>query len=224
MSTHPDPRVAAWQPPDPTEATGEDIPGALGGSRLFEQPQYRAEVARFEAFIAAPGPVAVEIGFDHGRRLLALAQQDATTRWIGLEVRRARVDALAALAPPNLLPWRADARTVFRRLMPPGRLARVDVWFPTPWWHDRKRAERLLLTPPFLADLARALAPAGLFCVATDVAPYFEHLQTLLAGWHPAPLPPPAPAWSRREVTCHREGIPVHRGAWHPPARHREQP
>lgn len=231
MSDHPDHRADAWRPPavieaiDAIDAIGDDIPGALGGSRLFEQPRYRAEVDRFLAFITPPTdgpgqlavPIAVEIGFDHGRRLLSLAQADATTRWIGLEVRRARVDALAAIAPPNLLPWRADARTVFRRLMPPARLSRVDIWFPTPWWHDEKRAKRLLLAPPFLADVARALAPGGLLCVATDVTPYFDHLSSLLARWRPAPMPPPAPMYSRREVTCHRQGIAVHRGAWTAP-------
>lgn len=216
---HPDPRVAGWQPPEASEGSedsGDDIPGALGGSRIFDQPRYHAEVARFEAFVAPPGPVAVEVGFDHGRRLLALARADESVRWIGIEVRRARVEALAAVAPPNLLAWRADARTVFRRVMPPGRLARVDVWFPTPWWDEGKRDARLLLSAPFLADVARALAPGGLLCVATDVAPYYRHLAGLLARWRPAPLPPPAPAYSRREVTCHREGIAVHRGAWSP--------
>lgn len=214
--THPDPRADAWQPPAAAPAD-RDIPGALGGSRLFEQPRYRAELDRCRAFITPAGPVAIEIGFDHGRRLAALAAADPHTRWIGLEVRRHRVDALAARAPANLLAWRADARTVMRHAIPAGRLCRVDVWFPTPWWHAGKRARRMLLTPAFLTDVARALAPDGALCVATDVEPYYAHLTSQLSAWRPAPPPPPAPSPSRREVTCAREGITVHRGAWHPP-------
>lgn len=218
-AAHPDARVAGWRAPDAAGGPRDDraVVGALGGSRLFEQPQYRAEAERFAAFIAPPGPVAVEVGFDHGRRLRALAEADPGTRWVGLEVRRARVRALAAHAPPNLLPWRADARTVFARLVPPGRLARVDVLFPTPWWHAGHRAKRLLLTDAFLADVARGLADDGILHVATDVEPYFEHVARQVAAWHPVSHPPPAPVPSRREHSCHRDGIPIRRGTWRPP-------
>lgn len=226
---HPDPRVARWSAAEraaPRAAVpSDDVPGALGGSRLFEQPQYRAEVERFTAFVAPPGPVAVEVGFDHGRRLLSLAQADPTVRWVGLEVRQRRVEALARKAEArgvaNLLSWRADARTVFRRVVPPGRLSRVDVLFPTPWWHAGRRAERQLLTAAFVADVARALAPEGVLHVLTDVGPYFEHVAGLLAGWSPAPDPPPAAVPSRRANSCARDGIPVYGGTWRVSAPHR---
>lgn len=193
------------------------MPGALGGSRLFEQPQYRAEAEALAAFIAAPGPVAVEVGFDHGFRLLDAAARAPETRWIGLEVREARVAAVKARAPRNVLAWRADARTVFAALMPVGRLARVDVWFPTPWWDEAKRAKRLLLTPAFVADVARTLEPGGTLNVATDIGPYFEHVCALLRGWTVAEAPPPL-APSRREQTCAREDTSVHYGSWTPPS------
>lgn len=220
---HPDDRVAGWQAPDTPDRAVDapaDVPGALGGSRLFEQPQYRAEAARFAAFIAGPGPVAVEVGFDHGRRLLSLAEQAPDLRWVGLEVRRARAVELAARVEErgltHLLAWRADARTVFRRLMPPGRLVRVDVLFPTPWWHPGRRARRILLEPGFVADVRRSLAPEGVLHIATDVGPYFEHVRGLMADWRPTDDPPPAPTPSRRERACARAGIPVHRGTWRP--------
>ncbi len=217
---HPDPRVARWSAAERADdpSAPDDVPGALGGSRLFEQPRYRAEVERFMGFAAAPGPVAVEVGFDHGRRLLSLAADDPTVRWVGLEVRRRRVEGLAQAAQTrgltNLLAWRADARTVFRRVVPPGRLSRVDILFPTPWWHAGRRAERQLLTAAFVADVARALAPEGILHVATDVGPYFEHVAGLIAEWVAAPDPPPAPVPSRRAHTCARDDIPVFSGTW----------
>lgn len=219
MSGHPDPRADAWRPARPKRAAAaDDVTGALGGSRLFEQPQYKAEAQTYQAFLAAPGPVALEVGFDHGHRLLALARRDPTVRWVGLEVRERRVLALAERAPANLLVWRADARTVLRRLTPARRLNRVDVLFPTPWWDEGKRAKRQLLTAPFVADLAQALAPGGLALVATDVAPYFEHVQALFAGWRPAPLPPPSPRPSQRHKRCLAAQTPTFWGAWRPPA------
>lgn len=191
--------------------------GALGGSRLFDQPQYRAEAEAFATFVAPAGPVAVEIGFDHGHRLLDAAQQQPDVRWVGLEVREARVAALRERAPDNLLAWRADARTVFATLVPQGRLSRVDVWFPTPWWDEAKRAKRLLFTPAFVADVASALAPRGALHVATDIVPYFEHIAELLQSWTPVPVPPQL-APSRRERTCARESVVVQRGSWTPPS------
>jgi len=208
-------RKEAWTPPPPGPATG-GVRGALGGSRLFEQPAQQVEVQRFQAFVGGDHDVAVEVGFDFGHRLLDHARRWPDQRWLGLEVRKQRVIDLAAKAPPNLLPWRADARTVFAQLMPEGRLARVDVLFPTPWWDEGKRARRLLITPDFVADVARALRPGGVVHVATDVPGYFAHAQAVFAGWEPADTPPSGDAKSRRERVCERDGLWVGRGTWTP--------
>ena len=225
LPTHAPPPVSptvsdrdSWTAPEPQPARA-GVRGALGGSRLFEQPKQAAEVARFHAFIAGTSPLAVEIGFDHGFRLLDHARRWPDTQWLGLEVRKARVEAMQEVAPPNLLPWRADARTVFATLMPPSRLARVDILFPTPWWDETKRSKRMLFTPDFVADLATALAPGGVVHVATDVPAYFEHITTLFAAWHTAPHPASGDALSRRERVCARDGIPVGRGTWTPARR-----
>ena len=251
-----DPRPKTWRAPivggaaaaspGPRAERAGGVRGALGGSRLFEQPQYRAEVDAFRAFIGlsdasggasggaeAPGaydefdaadaseagrraaaPLAVEIGFDHGMRLLDLARTQPEVLWLGLEVREARVLAVAPHCPPNCHVWRADARTVFRVLMPAGRVSRVDVLFPTPWWDERKRDKRLLLTPEFVEDLSRALTTDGVVHVSTDVAPYFEHVAALFAGWRPAPAPRLGSVLSRRERVCRRDGLPIWSGTW----------
>lgn len=216
-----DPRKQTWRAPEPAPEPGESaaragVRGALGGSRLFEQPQYRAEAEAFRAFVDAPGPLAVEVGFDHGMRLLDLARTQPDVLWLGLEVREARVLDVAPHCPPNCHVWRADARTIFRGLMPAARVSRVDVLFPTPWWDERKRDKRLLLTPAFVADVARTLAPGGVVHVATDVGAYFEHVSELFATWRVAPPPPMGTVLSRRERVCVRDGLPVWRGTWTP--------
>ena len=209
-------RRDSWTPPPPL-APRSGVRGALGGSRLFEQPAQRAEVAAFREFIARPGALAVEVGFDFGHRLLDHARRWPQTSWLGLEVRQARVIELAEKAPPNLLPWRADARTVFATLMPDEAVDRVDILFPTPWWDDGKRAKRLLLNADFVADLGRTLRPDGVIHVATDVEPYFRHVEELFSAWRPDSNPPAGEARSRRERVCARDGLPVWTGSWSPP-------
>lgn len=205
----------SWTPPEPLAAR-PGVRGALGGSRLFDQPAQRAEVERFRAFVAGDCSLAVEIGFDHGYRLLDNATRNSDVRWLGLEVRKARVLELAPRAPDNLLVWRADARTIFARLVPPSRVSRVDIFFPTPWWDENKRARRLLMTPEFVADLGAAMAPGGVVQLATDVGPYFAHVESLFVDWSPAEPPKTGEARSRRERVCERDGLTVWRGCWTP--------
>ena len=44
----------------------DDIPGALYGSRLIEQPHVKPEVEFTREFLRGTGQNFVEIGFDHG--------------------------------------------------------------------------------------------------------------------------------------------------------------
>jgi tRNA G46 methylase TrmB len=201
---------ADWRPPPPLPPSSpERVRGALGGSLLFEQPALAAERARFEAFVAGPEPLGVEVGFDHGMRILERARRQPDWRWLGVELRRARVEAAAPHAPEGCLLWRADARAVFAALMPPGRVSLVEVYFPTPTDNPR----HLLV-----GSLARALAPDGRLVVVTDVLGLHEHVGALLQGWREAEEPPPAGVLSRRERVCRRDGLPVYRRCVSPPS------
>ncbi|MCB9779792.1 MAG: hypothetical protein H6742_14600 [Alphaproteobacteria bacterium] len=190
-----------------TRRSETDVPGALGGSRLWDQPAMAAARAELDTFVATPGPLAVEVGFDHGITLLANARAWPDWRWLGAEIRRRRVDAVRPHAPANCLPLRVDARTLFASLLPDGRVARVDVLFPTPV----EQGHHLLLTAAFVADVARVLAPDGVLHIATDVRGLADLATDLLAGWRPAADPPPSPERSRRERVCQRDGLPVWR-------------
>jgi tRNA (guanine-N7-)-methyltransferase len=203
--------------------TPRDIRGTLNGSRLFEQPQYRDEAARFVEFLQAPGPRLLEVGFDHGRRILDTADRNPDWRIAGLEVREKRVHGVMVRGKErgldNLLAWRADARTVLANVVPPSSFDIVEVLFPTPWWNPKLRAKRLLLTPEFIEDVHRCLRPGGLLLVATDVERYaLEIAESLEAsplsrcddGWQRRPA---CEALSRRERKCEREGLDVWRFA-----------
>lgn len=202
----------------------KDLRGALGGSRLFEQPRYAHEVAAWHAALSARSQVLLEIGFDHGRRLHHTALAHPDWQVVGIEVRKRRCEEAQARANDasldNLLAWRADARTVLATVTPAACLDVVEILFPTPWWDAAKRARRRLVTSETLADVTRALRPQGVLRIATDVAEYAEHIAEVLAraeGLTVDPAAwtarPPIEVYSRREAKCHREGLAVYRFA-----------
>lgn len=205
-----------WRPPEaPTRHTRARVPGALGGSRLLELPALAELRASLMAFLVRGRPLALEVGFDRGETLLAQAHARPETDWLGCEIRAARVLDVARLAPANCLPLRLDARTLLASGLLDGRLARVDVLFPTP----ALRGRHLLWTEAFVADLARALKPTGTLGVATDVPALAALIEALLSAWPEAPPLPPAAAPSRRERVCARDGLPVWRLSRRPPTR-----
>ena len=59
-------------------------------------------------------------------------------------------------------------------------LAAVHVYFPDPWWKKRHHKRRVL-TPAFLADVARTLAPGGRLHFWTDAEEYYRATLDLLA-------------------------------------------
>lgn len=199
-----------------------DVPGALHGSRLLEQPRLADEVARWRAFLAQEAPVLLEIGFDHGFRLADTSARHPGWLVAGLEVRRHRVDQARERAEAhgrdNVLVWRMDARTVLAGATPPGSLRIVEVLFPDPWWNPRHRTKRLLVESGFLDDVVRALEPGGVLHIATDVPRYADHIRDLLAQRTDltddpgaAQERPAIEATSRREWRCAQDGLPIHR-------------
>lgn len=196
-----------WEPPPLLpSASAEAIRGTLHGSRLYDQPEHAAFAARVRAFCAAAGPLNLEIGVDRGYRLLAHARRWPEARWLGVELRRSVLPAAEA-TPSNALLLRGDARAVLAGLVPEGRLARVDILFPSP--SDDPR--HLLLTPAFARLLATRLAPEGVVHLATDVPGMVGLVEAAFEGWLPAPEPPSGPVRSRREKVCEREGRRVWR-------------
>lgn len=204
-----------WTPPErgARRASGSRVPGALYGSLLLEQPAHKPLVDAFLAFLEPPGPVALEIGADTFTVLFDQARLCPQVRWVGLEIRRRRVERARPHAPENAWLWAMDARTVFASVVPAGRLSRVDVRFPTPVTDPR----HLLFTEAFVADVRRALAPDGVLTVSTDVRGLWEHVEGLLDGWIAVEPPPRGDVRSRRERVCRRDGLEVYGGSFSAP-------
>lgn len=208
-----------WTPPPLLDARDPDrVRGALYGSRLFDQPEHAADRDAILAFLT-PGAerprVALEIGFDHGMVILDHARRFPDLRWLGLEIRKKRVEAAARHAPDNCRLVRADARTALAAVIPPATIDFVYILFPTPTNDPR----HLLLTPQTVVLLRRALAPGGQVHLATDVEGLFRWSEALFSDWSPGPGVPFGPVLSRRDRVCRRDGLPVWRATWQrPPA------
>lgn len=128
-------------------------------------------------------PTILEIGFGNGQTLVSAAAEAPQCNFLGVEVHlpglgRCLLEAERA-GLSNLRLIQDDAVEVLRAQLPSAALAMVCLYFPDPW--PRKRHyKRRLVQPGFIALLARVLEPGGLFHVATDWAPYAEHIEGVM--------------------------------------------
>ncbi len=182
-------------------------PSAMYGTRLFDRPKH-AEVKRsLLAFVGRPGPLGLEIGFDHGMCVLDRARSFPTFNQLGVELRQARVEAAAANAPDNCLLLRMDGRTLVTALLPDASIDWLYILFPTP----PTSPKRALLTPAFAGSVHRVLRPGGCLWFATD-RPELAALIDELFPWPTAAARPPLGGQlSRRERVCRRDEITVSR-------------
>ena len=128
-------------------------------------------------------PVVLEIGFGNGDHLLARAQAEPEKNFLGIEVHRPGAGhVLMRAAEMDLCNVRVacvDAVEVLRDWLPPDCLHEVLIFFPDPW-HKKRHHKRRLIQPGFAELLVTRLAPGGRLHVATDWAPYAEHMLGVL--------------------------------------------
>lgn len=126
----------------------------------------------------------VEIGFGMGASLLAMAQNNPTQNYIGIEVHQAGVGSLAADLHDQQLPHvrivAHDAVEVFRNQFADDVLAGVQIFFPDPW-HKKRHHKRRLIQPEFVQLLAQKIKPGGFIHCATDWEEYAEHMLNVLS-------------------------------------------
>ena len=168
---------------DPDAGRGlEAEVGVSRGLPLLELPE---EPLDWERLFAVRRPVQVEIGSGKGRFLIAAAERDRRTNWVGLERRWSTlslgVERIARRGLDNALMVRCDAMLVVRKLIPPGSVAGFHIYYPDPWWKARQRKRRVF-NGAFVADLARGLMPAGTLRLATDVAEYYEEILDVIGA------------------------------------------
>lgn len=124
-------------------------------------------------------PVEVEIGCGKGHYLLARAQQNPGTNFLGfdraIKYLRRRQKKAASEALGNLQFSRMEAQG-FIPNVPNDSVSIFHIYFPDPW-PKRRHHSRRLVDAKFLTLLLKKTVPGGSIYLATDDVPYFTQMQ-----------------------------------------------
>jgi len=127
----------------------------------------------------------LEIGFGMGDTTAEIAAAHPGSDYLGVEVHTPGVGSLlnriAALGLANVRVIQHDAVEVLERMIAPGALDGVHVFFPDPW-PKKRHHKRRLLQPPLVALLASRMKPGGYFHVATDWEDYASQILEVLSA------------------------------------------
>ena len=108
-----------------------------------------------------------------------------------------------------------DAETILSRYVGPGSVAEVHLYHPQPYV-DERMANRRLVTPRFLADVHRGLAPGGLFVIQTDNPDYWDYIRAIVPVFfslreHEGTWPDAPEGRTRREILARRGALKIFR-------------
>jgi len=130
-------------------------------------------------------PKILEIGFGMGETTAAIAAAHPESDYLGIEVHTPGVGALLrrieALRLTNIRVIQHDAVEVVDRMIAPGRLDGVHVFFPDPW-PKKRHHKRRLLQPEFAHLLATRLKPGAYLHAATDWQDYAAQMLEVLSA------------------------------------------
>jgi tRNA (guanine-N7-)-methyltransferase len=168
---------------------------------------YWLDLARPESHLSWPvvfgddHPVELEIGSGKGLFLANAGRARPGHNFVGIEIARKyanrAAERIARLRLRNVKLYCGDARAFLARAVADASLRAVHVYFPDPWWKARHKKRRVF-GEPLVADIERALEPAGELWVATDVEEYFGVIRALVAE-HPRFEDVPFPALTTPE-------------------------
>lgn len=136
-----------------------------------------------DAVFGRRAPRTLEIGSGMGEGTAAMAQAHPDGDYLAVEVHSPGVGSLlrrvGELGLTNVRVIQHDAVEVVHRMIPPGSLEAVHIFFPDPW-PKKRHHKRRLIQAPFVALLAERLKPGGLLHAATDWEDYARHILAVL--------------------------------------------
>jgi tRNA (guanine-N7-)-methyltransferase len=175
----------------------------------------------FVSLYGNDAPVILEIGFGDGAATWRMAEAEPQHNFLGVEVHRPGVGRLLLTLEEkgigNVRVVCDDAVNLLRERIPPASLAGVRIYFPDPW-PKKRHHKRRIVQPAFIDLLASRMQSGAILHLATDWAPYAEHmLEVMRASRAFESLSPgggscPRPAWRPRtkyESRGERLGHPV---------------
>ncbi len=125
----------------------------------------------------------VEIGYGNGESLVAMAAAAPGTDFLGIEVHEPGIGhcllEIERCGVTNLRLVAADAVELLAARLVAATIDRINLYFPDPW-PKKRHHKRRIVNAAFLAAVRRALRPGGHLHIATDWAPYAEHVREQL--------------------------------------------
>ena len=135
------------------------------------------------ALFGRQAPRVLEIGIGDGEALLALAAARPDADFLGIEVHTPGIGhcllGIESRGLANIRLVSHDAVEVLERQLPDASLDEVLLYFPDPW-PKKRHHKRRIVQPAFVELLAGKLKRGGTFRLATDWAPYAEHMLEVL--------------------------------------------
>ncbi len=130
-------------------------------------------------------PVILEIGFGNGDATWRMAQAHPEHNFLGAEVHQPGIGrlllALEREGIENVRVVCADAVELLRDRIAESALDGVRIFFPDPW-PKKRHHKRRMINPEFVELLASRMKTGAILHLATDWAPYAEHMLNVLRG------------------------------------------
>ena len=137
------------------------------------------EPVSFSELFGNGRPVVMEIGFGNGEATWRMARAEPEVNFVGVEVHRPGVGRLLLKIEEhgleNIRIACEDAVELLQQRVEDASLDGVRIYFPDPW-PKKRHHKRRMVQPAFVQLLARKIKPGGILHLATDWAPYAEHM------------------------------------------------
>ena len=136
------------------------------------------EQIEFEKLFGNNNNITMEIGFGMGMTTAEIAQTNPDKNYLGIEVHRPGIGRLLwemeQKKISNIKVIEFDAVQVIEKMIKPGSLDAIHIFFPDPW-PKKKHRKRRLIQRPFTMSLAKCLKPGGYLYMVTDWEDYALH-------------------------------------------------
>ncbi|MFM1940377.1 MAG: hypothetical protein RLY32_2119 [Pseudomonadota bacterium] len=130
-------------------------------------------------------PLIIEIGFGMGDALAAIASQDHSKRYLGIDVHPPGVGSMLQLIERHDLDHvrliQHDAVEVLSQMVAAHSVAGFHIYFPDPW-PKKRHHKRRLIQPDFVKLMASRLKAGGYIHCATDWEPYAQSMLEVLSA------------------------------------------
>jgi len=130
-------------------------------------------------------PVILEIGFGNGDATWRMARDHPEQNFVGVEVHRPGIGhlllALQREGLDNVRVACADAVEWLQHRIKPASLDGVRIYFPDPW-PKKRHHKRRMIQPGFIELLASRMKDGAILHLATDWAPYAEHMLEVMGA------------------------------------------